>query len=206
MVKMKIGRDPDADPERVRLARGVIGPDARLFVDSNGAYSRRQALRIAETLDEFGVTWFEEPVISDDLNGLRLLRDRAPTEMEIAAGEYGYDDVYFRRMLDAGSVDVLQADATRCGGATGFMKAATISNARSMPLSAHCGPAIHAHIGCAVSNLRHIEYFHDHARIDRLLFDGAPTPHDGQLAPDLSRPGNGLELKRQDAEEWRVTI
>lgn len=206
MVKMKIGREPDIDPERVRLARRAIGPTVQLFVDSNGAYSRKQALRMTETLDELGVTWFEEPVTSDDLDGLRLLRDRAPADMEIAAGEYGYDEFYFRRMLDTQSVDVLQADATRCGGVTGFMKAATTSNVRSVPLSAHCGPAMHVHVGCAVSNLRHIEYFHDHARIDRLLFDGAPIPHDGQLAPDLSRPGNGLELKRQDAEEWRVTI
>jgi L-alanine-DL-glutamate epimerase-like enolase superfamily enzyme len=204
MVKMKVGRDPSYDPERVRQARQAIGPDVQLFVDANGAYARKQALAMADRFAEFGVTWFEEPVSSDDLAGLHLMRDRAPAGMDIAAGEYGYDDLYFRRMLDAQAVDVLQADATRCGGVTGFMKAASLCDARSMPLSAHCGPALHVHMCCAAPRLRHIEYFHDHARIDRMLFDGAAKPSIGCLAPDLTRPGIGLDLKRHDAEQWRV--
>jgi len=112
-VKMKIGRQPASDLDRVRAAREAIGPGAELFVDANGAYTRKQALATACAFTEFDVSWFEEPVSSDDLDGLRLLRDRAPAGMEIAAGEYGYDLFYFRRMLEAGAVDVLQADATR---------------------------------------------------------------------------------------------
>ncbi|HET9406298.1 MAG TPA: enolase C-terminal domain-like protein [Candidatus Sulfotelmatobacter sp.] len=81
------------------------------------------------------VTWFEEPVSSDDLAGLRLIRDRGPAGMDIAAGEYGYDAWYFRRMLAAGAVDVLQADATRCGGITGFLQAATLCQAHHIPAS-----------------------------------------------------------------------
>ena len=137
-VKMKIGRRPSDDVNRVREARKYIGPDVELFVDANGAYSRKQALAMAEVFAGLEVRWFEEPVSSDDLEGLRLLRDRAPAGMEIAAGEYGYDLFYFRRMLEAGAVDVLQADATRCGGITGFLKAGVLCEARSMPLSAHC--------------------------------------------------------------------
>src|SRR6185437_8604560 len=110
-VKMKIGRDPSGDVDRVRAARDAIGPDTELFVDANGAYSRKQALAQSEKFAEVNVRWFEEPVPSDDLAGLRLLRDRAPAVMETAAGEYGYDLGYFRRMLEAGAVDVLQADA-----------------------------------------------------------------------------------------------
>ncbi len=206
MVKMKVGRDPSVDPDRVRLAREAIGPDVKLFVDGNGAYSRKRALAIAEVFDQQGVAWFEEPVSSDDLDGLRLVRDRAPARIRIAAGEYGYDSFYFRRMLEHGSVDVLQADATRCGGVTGFLQAANLCDSRSMPLSAHCGPALHLHVCCAAPRVEHIEYFHDHARIDHLLFDGAPEPKDGWLSPDLTRPGMGLELNRQGAEEWRVQL
>lgn len=124
--------------------------------------------------------------------------------MDVAAGEYGYDDRDFQRMLDAEAVDVLHADATRCGGVTGFLKAAALCDARSTPLSDHCGLAVHLHVCCSAPRLRHLEYFHDHARIDRLLFDEAPIPSDGYLTPDLSRPGIGLELKRSDAEQWRV--
>jgi L-alanine-DL-glutamate epimerase-like enolase superfamily enzyme len=201
---MKVGTRPAEDPRRVHAAREAIGPDAELFVDANGAYSRKQALAFAEAFTEYGVTWFEEPVSSDDLEGLRLIRDRAPAGMEIAAGEYGYDPFYFRRMLDAQAVDVLQADATRCLGISGFLMVGALCEARPIPMSAHCGPSIHAHPCCSVPKLRHLEYFHDHARIEHMIFDGALDPVNGELRPDLSRPGMGLELKRQDAERYRV--
>jgi L-alanine-DL-glutamate epimerase-like enolase superfamily enzyme len=204
-VKMKIGRHPDADPARVADAREAIGPDAELFVDANGAYSRKEALALAEIFAvESGVIWFEEPVSSDDLEGLRLIRDRAPLGMDIAAGEYGYDLWYFRRMLEAGAVDVQQADATRCAGITGFMRVADLCESRSLELSSHCGPALHVHPCCAVTNFRHMEYFHDHVRIEHMLFDGVLTPINGELRPDLSRPGMGLELKRSDAAQYAV--
>ena len=148
--------------------------------------------------------WFEEPVSSDDLAGLRLIRDRAPAGMDIAAGEYGYMLPYFEAMLAAGAVDCLQADVTRCEGITGFMRVAALCQARSLELSAHCGPAIHLHPCCAAPSLRHLEYFHDHVRVERLLFDGVPEPVAGTLAPDLSRPGNGLELKTADAAPYAV--
>ena len=201
-VKMKIGHNPPDDLDRVLAAREAIGPDAELFVDANGAYDRKQALGFAERFAEIGVSWFEEPVSSDDLEGLRLLRDRGPAGMDIAAGEYGYDLFYFRRMLDAGAVDVLQADATRCAGITDFLRAGTLCAARSMPLSAHTAPTLHYQPCCALPSLRHLEYFHDHARIERMFFDGVPEPKGGELRPDLSRPGLGLEFKRSDAQRY----
>jgi L-alanine-DL-glutamate epimerase-like enolase superfamily enzyme len=201
-VKMKVGRSPDRDVERVRVARQAIGPDTELFVDANGALSRKQALWFAEQIADEDVRWFEEPVSSDDLEGLRLLRDRVPAGMEIAAGEYGYMLPYFEQMLVAGAVDCLQADATRCEGITGFLRVAALCQARSLELSAHCGPSIHAHPCCAIGPLRHLEYFHDHARVEALLFDGTLEPTDGLLRPDFTRPGNGLELKQADAARY----
>lgn len=202
-VKMKVGRDKARDPARVRCARSAIG-DAALYVDANGAWSRKEALDFARTFREAGVVWFEEPVSSDDLSGLRLMRDRAPAGMEIAAGEYGYDHFYFRRMLEAGAVDVLQADATRCCGLTGFLSAAALANAFSTPLSAHTAPALHVHAGCSVPDFRNVEWFHDHVRIEAMLFDGAPRPSHGRIAPDLGRPGLGLVFKDRDAERFAM--
>jgi L-alanine-DL-glutamate epimerase-like enolase superfamily enzyme len=202
-VKMKVGSEPDRDPERVRHARGVIGDGVRLFVDANGAYSRKQALALAETFaEEAGVSWFEEPVSSDDLEGLRLLRDRGPAGMDIAAGEYGYDLFYFRRMLDAGAVDVLQADVTRCGGITQLVQVGALCAARGVRLSAHTSPAIHAHVCAAIEPLAHVEYFHDHARIEELLFDGAPPLRDGFLCPDPAALGMGLAVLEEEAERY----
>jgi L-alanine-DL-glutamate epimerase-like enolase superfamily enzyme len=203
-VKMKIGSQPDADPGRVKTARESVGPGVALFVDANGAYSRKQALEKAEQFREEGVSWFEEPVSSDDLEGLRLLRDRAPAGMEIAAGEYGYDAYYFRRMLEAGAVDVLQADATRCAGVTGFLQADALCQSFGLPLSAHTAPSLHAHVCCAALSARNIEYFHDHVRIEQMFFDGAARAEGGALRPDLSRFGLGLELKRTDVEKYKV--
>jgi L-alanine-DL-glutamate epimerase-like enolase superfamily enzyme len=202
-VKMKIGAAPGRDPQRVRAAREAIGAGTELFVDANGAYARKQALALAGTFrEEADVSWFEEPVSSDDLRGLRLLRDRAPAGIAIAAGEYGYDAVYFERMLDAQAVDVLQADITRCGGVTEFLRVAGLCRARGVPLSCHCGPAIHAHAASALDEVVHLEYFHDHVRIEQLLFDGLPELRDGALWPVFDRPGLGLELKRADAEAY----
>ena len=201
-VKMKIGREPDKDIVRVHAARDAIGQNSELFVDANGAYSRKQALAMAAAFAESDVSWFEEPVSSDDLEGLRLMRDRAPSGMDISAGEYGYDSGYFRRMLQAGAVDVLQADATRCAGITGFMQAAALCQAFHLPLSSHCAPSIHVHPCCASTPVRHLEYFYDHVRIEKMLFDGAIEPKDGFLIPDLARPGLGLEFKRMDAARY----
>jgi L-alanine-DL-glutamate epimerase-like enolase superfamily enzyme len=203
-VKMKVGREPEADPRRVRAVREAIGPNAELFVDANGAYSRTQALALAERFLDEGVTWLEEPVSSNDLDGLRFLRDRVPAPMDVAAGEYGYEPEYFRRMLDARSVDVLQADVTRACGITGLQGVGALCTAYEVPFSAHCAPQIHAHAACSIGRLRHCEYFHTHARTEALLFDGVLTPRDGALWPDPQRPGLGIELKRADAERFRA--
>jgi L-alanine-DL-glutamate epimerase-like enolase superfamily enzyme len=203
-VKMKIGRHPDSDPDRVAAAREAVGEKSELFVDANGAYSRKQAMALAWVFSEMDVSWFEEPVSSDDLDGLQLLRDDGPPGMDIAAGEYGFDLNYFERMLDACAVDVLQADATRCGGFTGFLQASTVCEAHHIPLSAHCAPALHLHVGCAASPVRHAEYFHDHVRIENMLLDGVAQPENGALKPDLSRPGIGFDFKHSDAERYRI--
>ncbi len=205
-VKMKVGRDPARDLKRVAVAREAIGSGTELFVDANGALSRARALWFARRYaEDYDVRWFEEPVSSDDLEGLRFVRDHAPAGMDIAAGEYGYMPDYFERMLAAGAVtSCLQADATRCEGITGFSRVAALCHARSLEISAHCGPSIHAHVCCAVPGFRHLEYFHDHVRLERMLFDGVPEPENGELRPDLSRPGNGLDFKHADAERYAI--
>jgi L-alanine-DL-glutamate epimerase-like enolase superfamily enzyme len=202
-VKMKIGSDPACDPQRVAAARTAIG-EAGLFVDANGAFSAKQALALAERIAEHNVRWFEEPVSSDDFSGLALVRERAPAGMDIAAGEYGYNLDDFRRLLALPSVDVLQADVTRCGGISGFMQAAALCEAHHVDLSGHCAPALHLHAACAAPRLRHLEWFHDHVRIEHMLFDGAPEPRDGEIALDFSRPGFGLIFKKDDAERFRI--
>lgn len=205
MAKIKIGSHPEKDPERVKLAKKALGKDASLFVDANGAFSRKQALKMASIFAESGVTWFEEPVSSDDLEGLHLIRDQGPGGINIAAGEYGYDPFYFRKMLQAQAIDVLQADATRCGGISGFIKVGASAESFSIPFSSHTAPALHLHVACSIPGLVNMEYFFDHVRIENMLFEGCPRPENGKLFPDISRPGNGLDFKEKDAKKFKVS-
>jgi L-alanine-DL-glutamate epimerase-like enolase superfamily enzyme len=204
-VKIKTSRHPEEDPRRLDAARKAIGDDTDLYVDANGALSRKQALEWAHRLRaEWDVSWFEEPVSSADLEGLRLIRDRGPGGLDIAAGEYGFVLADFLNLLGADAVDCLQADVTRCGGITGLVQVAGLAAGHSIDLSAHTAPAVSAHAFSAVQRLRHLEYFHDHVRLESMLFDGTLVPDRGNLRPDRSRPGLGLELKRADAERFRV--
>jgi L-alanine-DL-glutamate epimerase-like enolase superfamily enzyme len=202
-VKMKIGSEPERDPHRVSVAKAAIGERA-LFVDANGAFSARQALGFAHDCRETDIRWFEEPVTSDDEAGLRLVREGVPQAMDVAAGEYTYTLDDARRLLEAGAVDVLQADVTRCGGVTGFLRIAALCEAHHVDLSGHCAPAIHLHAACAALRLRHLEWFHDHVRIEQMLFDGAPEADGGVIRPDLDRPGHGLTFKAADAEAYKI--
>jgi L-alanine-DL-glutamate epimerase-like enolase superfamily enzyme len=197
-VKIKVGRDPDADPERLDAAREAIGPNVELMVDANGAYDRREALQWAQRYhEEWNVTWFEEPVSSEDLEGMAFVRDHSPPGIAVTAGEYAWDLADLARM--ANCVDVLQADVARCGGVTALIRADGIARAHGIPLSAHCAPAASVPAYCACESLLHLEYFHDHTRIESRLFDGAPSPRGGRLEPDADRHGLGLTLAKATA-------
>jgi L-alanine-DL-glutamate epimerase-like enolase superfamily enzyme len=204
-VKIKIaeswGASERRDLARVALAREVIGPGTELYVDANGGYQASQAIRIAAQLAGYGVTWFEEPVSSQDLAGLAAVRAQAWPD--VAAGEYSWSLADSARLIEAGAVDCLQLDVTRCGGVTEFLRAAALAAASNLQVSGHCAPSLHAQAGAAIPNLRHIEYFHDHARIELMLFDGVLDPAGGTLTPDPARPGLGLTLKTADAERYR---
>ncbi|MGH2380781.1 MAG: enolase C-terminal domain-like protein [Candidatus Limnocylindria bacterium] len=205
-VKMKIGLDAGQragdDLVRVAAVRRRIGDEVELMVDANGAYRPKQAALVAGNLAASGVSYFEEPVPSNRPADLAFVRRSAP--MDVAAGEYAYSSGDFLRLLRAEAVDILQADATRCLGATGWQAAAALAEAFGVGFSAHTAPALHAHLGCTAPRLDHVEYFHDHVRIEGLLFDGVPGLVDGRLQPDHGRPGLGLEFKRRDAARWRV--
>jgi L-alanine-DL-glutamate epimerase-like enolase superfamily enzyme len=197
-VKIKLGRAPSADPHRLDVARAAIG-DAELYVDANGAFGAKEAVRwAARYVEEWDVRWFEEPVSSADFAGLAFVREHAP--LEVAAGEYAYVIADFRNLI--GSVDCLQADVTRCGGITGLLRVNGLAAAYGLDVSGHCAPQLSAHALCGVDRLRHLEYFHDHVRIESMLFDGVLEPVDGALMPDRARPGHGLTLKRADAQRW----
>lgn len=203
MFKMKIGRNKSKDMERMEAARDTIG-SAELFVDANGAYFPKEALAMAEEFPDLGISWYEEPITSDNLEGLKYVREHVPSRVNVTAGEYGYDLTYFRRMLTAGAVDILQADVSRCAGITGLLKVHTLCEAFHLPLSTHCCPSLHLHPALALPNMVHLEYFRDHVVIEQKLFEGAPKADKGQLLPDTTKKGAGIDFKFSDAEKYRI--
>ncbi|HEX4100123.1 MAG TPA: enolase C-terminal domain-like protein [Pseudonocardiaceae bacterium] len=205
-VKIKIGEswgtEVARDLERMAQARDEVGPDVELFVDANGGYDRKQAIRVIRAAADCDIRWLEEPVSSDDLAGLREVRDAVLPD--VTAGEYGYDLTYFRRMCAAGAVDCLQADVSRCGGITEWLRVAAVAAAYHLEISGHCAPHLHVHAAAATPNLRHLEWFHDHVRIEQMFFDGALDPTGGALRPDPTAPGNGLRLRREVASRYQI--
>jgi L-alanine-DL-glutamate epimerase-like enolase superfamily enzyme len=203
-VKMKIGREPERDVHRIKEVQKALQGKAKLYVDANGAYHPKTALEKSREYGDLGVVWFEEPVSSDDRAGLRFVREHCPAGICVAAGEYAYVPDDFRELIQAHSVDVLQADGTRCGGVSNFLMASDVCEMFHLPLSAHTAPSLHATLCCALSPAMNVEYFFDHYRIEQMIFEGAIPARNGMLTPDLTRPGLGLELKQADAAKFRV--
>lgn len=205
-VKIKIGEDRGAntarDLARIRQARDTIGPHVQLFVDANGAYTAKQAVRVFEAAAEQDLAWFEEPVSSDHLDGLRQVRQSVPAD--VAAGEYGTDLFYFQRMCGAGAVDCLQVDVSRCGGITEWFRAAAVAAAHGLEVSGHCAPNLTIPAAAGTPNFRHLEWFHDHVRIEEMFFEGTADPQGGRARPAEDRAGNGLAFRAQDAEPYRI--
>lgn len=202
-VKIKVGREPLKDVERVTQVREAIGEHTKLFVDANGAYTVKQAIEKAWEFTEFKVIWFEEPIAAYNHEGLRFIREQVPPMMNITGGEYGDSLSYFEQMLQNKTVDILQADVTRCGGITGFLKAGVLAEVFGLPFSSHCAPSLHIAPALALPSFFIAEYFFDHVRIESTLFDGFIQPINGFIQPDLSRPGLGIEFKYDDAERYR---
>ena len=203
MVKIKIGEDwgraEARDLQRIAQAREAVGPDVELFVDANGAYTLKQALRVARRAEAHDVRWFEEPVSSDHVADLALLRQLVAPE--VAAGEYSGDLFASRRLCEAGAVDCLQLDATRCGGYTGWMRGAAVAAAHGLQVSGHCAPMLHVPVAAATPNARHLEWFHDHSRIEGTVLDGALDPSGGWVTQDRSAPGHGYTFVPERAAQ-----
>jgi L-alanine-DL-glutamate epimerase-like enolase superfamily enzyme len=206
-VKIKIGESWGTcvghDVERMRQARAIIGDDVELFVDANGAYGAAQAVRVMDDVHDLDVRWFEEPVSSDDLAGLREVRQQV--RPDVAAGEYVGDLYEARRLCDENAVDCLQLDVSRVGGITEWLRGAAVAAAHNLQVSGHCGPHLHAHVAAATPNLRHLEWFHDHVRIEDMLLDGTLDPAGGTITPRDDAVGNGLTFRDDVAEQYLVS-
>ncbi|MCK8784186.1 mandelate racemase/muconate lactonizing enzyme family protein [Roseomonas sp. NAR14] len=189
-IKMRLGSpDPATDIARVRAVRMAIGPGIRLMADANQGQTEAQAIRLGRRLEEFNLTWFEEPLPAWDLDG--LARVAAALDTPIASGETEYTRYGFRRMLELRSADILMPDLQRVGGVTEFMRVGHMAEAHDVPVSSHLFPETSLQVLGALSNATFLEYMPWFSR----LYNEALEFADGHaLVPE--RPGWGFTFDR----------
>jgi len=185
-MKIRLGSpDPATDVERVRAVREAIGPDIDLYSDINQGLTPEPAIRLGNMLEEFALTWIEEPVVYHDLAGHVAVRDAIKTP--IASGETEYTRLGMQRYLDAEAVDVLMPDLQRMGGYTEFRRACDIASTYGVPTSSHFFTEYSLSLAGSVSNcalVEHVDWFHP-------LYNETPELTDGQLVIPV-RPGTGF--------------
>jgi L-alanine-DL-glutamate epimerase-like enolase superfamily enzyme len=196
-MKMRLGRAPAVDLERVRLVREAIGPEVRLLADVNQGWDEATAIRVGRELEAFGLYWLEEPLPYQDLAG--VARVAAALDLPIATGETEYASSGMKRHLEARAGDILMPDLQRMGGITEFLKTATLCEAFHTPVSSHLFTEASAHLLAASPNgliLEHMDWWAQ-------LFDAPVVLQDGHVVLS-DRPGIGTALDPKALERFRV--
>lgn len=134
-VKMKIGISPEKDLKLVEAVRNSIGSHVKLMVDANHAYTAREAIPLGRELEQMGVSWFEEPVASEDRQGYRDLCEAL--DMNIAGGEGEFTRWGFRDLICGRCVDILQPEVCGLGGITEYKKILAMAHAHFIPIVNH---------------------------------------------------------------------
>jgi L-alanine-DL-glutamate epimerase-like enolase superfamily enzyme len=197
-VKVKVGK-PDAaeDVERLAAVRAAIGPAAALMVDANQGFTRDEAQRRARLFEPFDLTWLEEPLAADDVEGHALLARSIC--IPIAVGETLYSLGQFRHYLVAGAASVVQVDVARIGGITPWLKVAHLAEAFGLPVAPHFLMELHVSLAAAVPNGRWVEWI---PQLDPITTSRIAVRDGLALAP--SGPGNGIEWDEEAIERARV--
>ncbi|WP_277554811.1 mandelate racemase/muconate lactonizing enzyme family protein [Halobaculum limi] len=203
-VKMKVGRRSlETEEKRVAAAREVLGPERTLMLDANGAWTDTgEALRACRRFAPYDPYFIEEPVKADSVE--LMARVREGLDYPLAAGELEFSRYGFAELLRAGAVDVVQPDATVCGGITEWLRVAHTAASHDIPVVPHYNPHLHAHLVASVENGGMVEYFYrdrDIKVFDDLIVN-PPTPEDGKLTP--RGPGHGVRIDRSALAEFRT--
>jgi L-alanine-DL-glutamate epimerase-like enolase superfamily enzyme len=196
-IKLKVGGEPREDAARVAAVRKALGGDVAIMVDANQAWDRAAAKRIGRRLEEYDLTWIEEPLDAYDVKGHAALREALDTP--IASGEMLSSATDLRRFLEADAVDVIQPDAVRIGGITPYRRVSDLADELGVTVAPHFATQLHVHLAACQPREGWVEWF------DWLdpLFDERVELRDGKVVvPD--RPGLGLTLS-QRAGEWLLS-
>ena len=189
-MKMRLGSpEPATDAARVRAVRTAIGPKIKLMADANQGLTENQAIRLGRALEEFDLTWFEEPLPAWDLDG--LARVAAALDMPIASGETEYTRYGFRRMLELRSADILMPDLQRVGGVSEFIRVGHMAESYDIPVSSHLFPETSLQVLGALANTIYLEYMPWFSKIYNETIKFA----EGRLSFPTGRDGGSHSIK-----------
>lgn len=198
-VKVKVGRDdPREDEERVGAVRKLIGDDVDLMIDANMSWNADEAIERGRRLEQFGLYWYEEPTIPEDVAGhARLMRE---LETPIAVGESLHSPHEFRRYVDEKAAEILQIDPITNGGITASLKALKMADEAGLKTSSHYTDELSAHLLCASETPIYLE---KHAfALDPYLEEPQKVVN-GHVRP-TETPGTGLRFDERALEPYRV--
>jgi D-arabinonate dehydratase len=205
VVKMKVGRRSVAEEvERVEAVREVIGPDRTLLLDANGVWSTaNEAIRACRAFEPYDPYFIEEPVMIDKVEAMAELN--RSISYPVATGELEGTRYNFARLYDDGAADVLQADATVCGGITEWLKIAHHAAAYDIEIAPHYNWNLHASLVGSIENGLFVEYFY--RDMDVKVFDDIVeeplAPDDEGMIPLPDKPGHGVRLDEEAIETFR---
>lgn len=214
-AKIKIGSGVEDDVERVRTAREILGDDADLMVDINGNYRPKQAVKTAKAIEQYDISWIEEPVPPENFTGYREVKQRI--DIPIAAGEAHYGRFEFKRLIDDRTVDIVQPNLARCGGLSEARAIADMATTENVGVRPHIwnsavGLAAAVQFAASVSEYPHTRnvpepMMVEFDRSDNPLRDEIlSTPFDptgGSLAVP-QEPGLGIEVDEDTVERYRA--
>lgn len=196
-VKVKVGRSLGEDVERLRRVRSVIGNDTHLMVDANNGWQLPEAIRRFERFGEFDLTWIEEPLVPDDIDGHAHLQRAGGAA--VAAGETLFSVADFQRYFSSKALSYVQADVGRVGGITPWLKVATLAEANDLPMAPHFLQDLHVHLLCAVPNGSWLEYL---PLLDAVMEEPLNVEHGVACPPE--RVGHGIRFSSRIAEHLRA--
>jgi D-arabinonate dehydratase len=203
--KMKIGRlSPPQEVERVRLARQMLGPERLLMLDANQAFRNiSDVMSFVRKVQDYDIYWLEEPLPVDMVEGMARLRSLCP--IPLATGEVEATRWAFSELLERRAVDVIQPDATACGGISEWMRIVALADIYGVPVAPHYHWDVHVQLGCAFPEVVMLEKFvgTDVKNFDRVLAEPLQVTKSGGLRPPEG-PGLGVQLDEEAVHRYLV--
>lgn len=198
-VKIRVGLNPDLDVERVSKVRAAVGPNIRIMCDANERLSLPEALTLGRGLADQDVFWFEEPVLSTDIEAHKILSKKLP--MTIVGGEHHCSAAEFVPYVNARAFGILQPNACMVGGITEIMRIAKLAELHGLGFAPHLMTELHVHVAAATTSTTYVEYF---PFLEPYTTRASKVAVLGGRAQVPTAPGHGIEFTAETFDKYQT--